>query len=96
MSAQAYLFGPFDFDQVPLAPIGCAMQCHEKPGDRGSWAEHSVDGWFLGSSFEHYRSFWCYIRKTGARRVCDTVQFLHKHITQPALIDGDVITKEVV
>ena len=31
ISAHAYLFGPFDFDRTPLAPIGCAMQCHEKP-----------------------------------------------------------------
>ena len=25
VSAQAYLFGPFDFDHTPLAPIGCTM-----------------------------------------------------------------------
>ncbi len=69
------------------------MQCHEKPGNRGTWLEHSIDGWFLGSSLRHYRAFRCYIRKTQARRVCDTVQFLHKHITRPALTEADAIVK---
>ena len=54
VSAHAYLFKPFDFDCTPLAPIGCVMQCHEKPGNRGTWSEHSIDGWFLGSSLKHY------------------------------------------
>ncbi|KAL7525184.1 hypothetical protein ACHAXR_004198, partial [Thalassiosira sp. AJA248-18] len=93
ISAHAYLFGPFDFNRTPLAPIGSEMQCHEKPGDRGTWAEHSVDGWFLQSSQQHYRSFICYIKSTRATRVCDTVQFMHKHITQPALTQGDVVSK---
>ena len=88
VSAHTYLFGAFDFNRTPLAPIGCEVQCHEKPGNRGTWAEHSVDGWFLGSSQEHYRAFRCFIRATRARRVCDTVQFMHRHITRPALTDG--------
>ncbi len=25
--------------------------------------------------------------------MCDTVQFMHKHITRPALTDGDVLAK---
>ena len=57
VSAHAYLKGTFDFDCTPLTPIGCEVQCHEKPANRGSWAEHLVDGWFLGSSPDHYRSF---------------------------------------
>jgi len=93
VSAHTYLFGPFDFNRTPLAPIGCETQCHVKPGDRGTWEEHSVDGWFLGSSLDHYRAFRCYIKSTKARRVCDTVQFMHKHITQPALTQGNVVSK---
>ncbi len=93
VSAHTYLYGQFDFDRTPLAPIGSEMQCHEKPNNRGTWAEHSVDGWFLASSLDHYRGFICYIKATRARRVCDTVQFMHKHITQPALTAGDAITK---
>ena len=93
ISAHAYLFGPYDFNRMPLAPIGCEMQCHEKPGDRGTWTEHSADGWFLASSKDHYRGFKSYIKKTKAKRICDTVQFMHKWITQPALTEGDVLAK---
>ena len=69
------------------------MQAHEKASDRGTWGEHSVDGWFLASSKEHYRAFKCFIKATKARRICDTVQFMHRHITQPAMSEGDVIAK---
>jgi hypothetical protein len=61
ISAHSYLFGQFDFNRTPLAPIGCKVQCHAKPGDRGTWEEHSADGWFLGCSKLHYRTFLCYI-----------------------------------
>jgi len=73
VSAHNYLFGQFDFNKNPLAPIGSEMQCHVKPGDRGTWAEHTEDGWFLGSVMPHYRAFLCYVNSTKARRVYDTV-----------------------
>ena len=93
VSAHTYLFGPFDFDQNPLAPIGCEAQCHTKTADRGTWEEQTADWWFLGASLEHYRAFRCFICTTRDRRVCETVQFLHKHITRLALTDGDVVAK---
>lgn len=30
--AYAYLHGPFDYNRMPLAPLGCACQFHVKPG----------------------------------------------------------------
>ncbi|KAL7552658.1 hypothetical protein ACHAWF_016317 [Thalassiosira exigua] len=44
ISALAYFSAPFDFDRTPLAPIGCEVLVHQKPGQRGSWEEHAVDG----------------------------------------------------
>lgn len=85
ISARAYLFGLFNFDRTP--------QCHIKAADRGTWAKHSVAGWFLGSIQDHYHAFKCYIRSMTDRRVCDTVKFLHKHITQPPLTDGGTVGK---
>ena len=52
-----------------------------------------MDGWFLGSSLEHYRAFQVYVKATQAKRISDTVVFMHKHITQPALTVGDAISK---
>ncbi|KAL7502426.1 hypothetical protein ACHAXN_000718 [Cyclotella atomus] len=47
VSAYAHLCGPFDYNKMPLAPMGCEVQVHEKTDKRGTWAYHSVDGWYL-------------------------------------------------
>ena len=44
VSAHAHLSGPFDYNKMPLAPMGCAVQVHEKTDKRGMWAYHTVDG----------------------------------------------------
>ena len=93
ISAHAYMHGPFNFDRTPLAPLGCEVQCHEKAANRGSWAEHSVDGWYIGTSHLHYRAFTVFIKQSRAKRVTDTVLFKHKYITWPAITHGDVVTK---
>ena len=56
VSAYAHLSGPFDYNKMPLAPQGCEAQVHEKTDKRGTWAYHSVDGWYLITSPEHYRT----------------------------------------
>ncbi len=44
VSAWAYLFGPHDYNAMPLAPLCCAVQVHEKPGKHKSWDSHSSNG----------------------------------------------------
>ena len=51
ISAQAHLFGNFDFNRMPLAPMGCAVQIHEESSQRRTWAPHSVDGYYLCRGF---------------------------------------------
>jgi hypothetical protein len=43
--AYAHLSGPFDYNTMPLAPMGCEAQVHEKTDKCCTWAYHSVDGW---------------------------------------------------
>ncbi|KAL7474670.1 hypothetical protein ACHAW6_000634, partial [Cyclotella cf. meneghiniana] len=50
ISAHAYHQGLFDYDRMPLAPIGCEVQFHVKPGHRRTWGKHSTDGWCIGAS----------------------------------------------
>jgi hypothetical protein len=89
VSAYAHLSGPFDYNKMPLAPMGCEAQVHEKTDKRGTWAFHSLDGWYLNTSPEHYRVHNCHIKSTRAERLSDTVQFKHKHITNPTLSHSD-------
>ena len=47
VSAYAHLSGPFDYNKMPLSQMGCAVQVHETTDKRGTWAYHTVDGWYL-------------------------------------------------
>ena len=38
VSTYAHLNGPFDYNKMPLAPMGCQVQVHEKTDKRGTWA----------------------------------------------------------
>ena len=89
VSAYAHLSGPFDYNKMPLAPMGCEAQVHEKTDKRGTWAYHSLDGWYLNTSPEHYRVHNCHIKSTRAERLTDTIHFKHKHITNPTLSHSD-------
>ena len=70
---------------MPLAPMGCAVQVHEKTDKRGTWAYHLVDGWYLATSPDHYRTHLCHIKSTKSDRFTDTSQFSHKRITHPTI-----------
>ena len=56
VSAYAHLSGPFNYNKMPLAPMGCAAQIHEKTDNRGTWQYHSVDGWYLFTFEENYHT----------------------------------------
>ena len=93
ISAYSHHHGSFDYNRMPLAPMGCAVQFHIKPDRRKTWGEHSMDGWYLKTSEEHYRCHVVFVKKTQAKRVTDTVFFKHKYITQPEVKPADVIIK---
>ena len=54
LSAYAYLFGPYDFNKLPMVPPGTCMIVHYKPGNRTSWGHHVTKGCYIGPSFCHY------------------------------------------
>jgi hypothetical protein len=67
VSAYAHLSGPFDYNKMPLAPMGCEAQVHEKTNKHGTWAYHLVDGWYLITSPEHYCTHNCHIKHTKSK-----------------------------
>ena len=93
VSAYAYHHGQFDYNRMPLAPMGCAVQFHIKPNRRRSWGEHASDGWYIRSSPEHYRTHVIFVKATRKTRVSDTVYFKHKYLTQPTLTPADAIVQ---
>jgi hypothetical protein len=95
VSAYAHLSGPFDYNKMPLAPMGCKVQVHEKTDTRGTWAFHSVDGWYVGTSQEHYRTHRCHIKATNTEQLSDTVSFQHKSITNPSITPADKLIQAI-
>ena len=49
VSAYSHLSGPFDYNKMSLAPMGCKAQVHENTDKCCTWANHSVDGWYLST-----------------------------------------------
>ena len=93
ISAYAYHHGSFDYNRMPLAPMGCGVQFHIKPNRRRTLGEHSMDGWYLQTSPEHYRCHVVFVKKTQSKRITDTLFFKHKYITQPEVTPADMIIK---
>jgi hypothetical protein len=80
---------------MPLAPMGCAVQIYESRKRRGTWAEHTTDGWYLETSKEHYRCHKVHVKRTNSKRVTDKVFFKHQYITQPSVTSADILTKAI-
>jgi hypothetical protein len=77
--------------KMTLTPMGCNIQVHEKTNKQGTWAFHSVDKWYLFTSPEHYCTHNCHVKQTKSKRLSDTVQFQHKHITNPSVTHADKV-----
>ena len=62
--------------------MGCEVQVHEKTDKRGTWAYHSVDGWYLSTPPENYLTHLCHITNMNSERLTDTEQFSHNNTTK--------------
>jgi hypothetical protein len=71
--------------------MGCEAQVHEKTNKRSTWAYHSVGGWYLFTSPEHYCTHNCHIKHTKSKQLPDTVQFQHICITNPSITHADKV-----
>jgi hypothetical protein len=71
--------------------MGCEAQVHEKADKCSTWAYHSVDGWYLFTSPEHYCTHNCHIKNTKSERLSNTVQFQHKRITNPTITHANKV-----
>ena len=60
----AYLFGNFDFNNIPLAPPGTKVVVHLKPEQRAYWDPNDKVGRYIGPSIDHYRCMNFYLPLT--------------------------------
>ena len=58
------IWGNFDFNKTPLAPLGCLIVAHERVQDRGTWADHGVKGYFIGPAKYHFPRLYSDVKPT--------------------------------
>jgi hypothetical protein len=93
VSAWQYIPRPFDYNKMPLAPMGCAVQIHESSEQQRTWAVNTINGWYLQTSPEHYRCHQIYVKKSKSERISDTVFYKHRYLTQPTVTLANSIVK---
>ena len=89
LSAYAYLFGPFDYNRLPLAPLECAIQVHIPPKSCTSWGIRARKGWYIGCTWDHYGLHKYVDHVTKRVKVSVAVNFKHKSRTNPTITGYD-------
>jgi hypothetical protein len=95
VSAYEYVNGKFNYNKFLLSPLGCTVEIHESTNRQNTWDPHSLSGWYLGTSTEHYRRHKIFCKKTRSERISDMVFFWHQYTTQPMVMKEDQIIKAV-
>ena len=81
--------------QNATSPNVMCSQGSQKSDTCDTWAYHSVDGWYLSTSPNHYQTHLCLIKSTQSDQLSNTVHFKHKNITNPFLTHADKIMKAI-
>ena len=92
LSAYTQLFGVFDYNATPLAPIGTKAFIHERPNQRSTFADHGKIAFVIGPAMEHYRELTFYVPSTRGIRNTDTYVFLPTKFELPANAAADRAT----
>lgn len=81
--------GNFDFNRTPLAPPGTKAILFDDPKQRGTWAPHSQDVWYVGPAREHYRCYQFYHPETKGTRIGGTAKFFPQYCQLPCISSAD-------
>ena len=95
LSAHDQLFGTFNYNRKPLAPLGTKVIIHEKSTQRASWDPHGKEGWLTEPTLYHYRHFEVAVADTGGQQVSDTIEFLPTKYNTPKTSSEDRITAAI-
>ena len=93
VSAFEEMYGPHNYDAHPFAILGCPVELHVMPKNRGTYETHTKTGYYLGASWDHYRCHRIWVKDTRSERVGQTVFFKHKYITQPRITTADALLR---
>ena len=87
------MYGQHNYDAHPFAPLGAKVEMHVMPGNRRTWESHTKAGYYLGTSWDHYRCHEVWISNTKSKRVGRTVFLKHKYLIQPTITASDALPR---
>jgi hypothetical protein len=83
ISAWDFFQGPFDFNKMPLVPVGCRVLIHAKLATWQSWDFHTKPGFYIGPALDSYCYFKLVKSDTKSQVISDTVKFCHLYLSVP-------------
>ena len=83
LSAWDQVCGVYDYNRTPIGPPGTRVLVHEKSNQRGTWAPHGDDAWYIGPAFEHYRCYKVWTWETRRERETDTISWFPHNVRMP-------------
>jgi hypothetical protein len=89
-SANQEVYGSFDFNKTPLAPLKTRALIYDDPASRASWPPHETDGYYVGPASNHYRCLRFYIPATRCFRFSDTWRLYPTHSQIPVTSQHDL------
>jgi hypothetical protein len=89
-SANQEVYGRFDFNKTPLAPLGTKALVYDNPGSHTYWAPHATDGFYVGPASNHYRCLRFYIPATSRFRFSHTWRLYPAHCQVPVSLQHDL------
>ena len=91
LSAHDQVFGTFNYQRTPLAPLGTKVIIHERPDQRKTWDKHGLPGFMVNRAKDHFRSWQISVTSTGATRVSNAIELLPSKYTMPKTSSNDRI-----
>jgi hypothetical protein len=95
LSAYTQVFGSFDYNKTPLAPLGTKVVIHERPQQRRTFGDHGREGWYIGPAMHHYRHYSIFVTATHGDRVSNTVEFFPTKVNMPETSSADRLTTAI-
>ena len=95
LSAHAALHDTFDYNKIPLTPLGTIYLVNEKTTNSCTWAPRGTGGWYIGKYLEHYQCVEYYIPSTHSTRIANTVEFISTFIPIPKTSSEDYLRQSI-
>ncbi len=81
--AWKFFHGPFDFNKMPLGPVGCPVLIHTQPATQQSWDFHTKPDFYIGLALDSYCCFKLVKTDTKSQIILDTTKFCHSYLSVP-------------